>query len=194
MEEKLLALLIKKPERGLEKLMDTYAGLVYTIVRNKLANTCSKEDVEECVSTVFYEAYEKRESIDLKKGSLKSFMAVLAQRRAIDFYRRCGKGTENVVSMENYNNLELNEDSRENVYEHGERLETKMLLINGIKSLGEPDNQIFIRKYYFGESTKNIARALGLKENTVDKKVSRGLAKLRDIFGADTDLEERMDT
>jgi len=56
-------------------------------------------------------------------------------------------------------------------------------LINEIKALGEPDSEIIIRKYYFGQSTRLIARALKLKENTVDKKVSRGLQKLRQSLG-----------
>lgn len=56
-------------------------------------------------------------------------------------------------------------------------------LIQVIKSLGEPDCEIFIRKYYFGQSTKSIANDLGMKENTIDKKVSRGHIKLRELLG-----------
>ena len=45
--------------------------------------------------------------------------------------------------------------------------------------LGEPDEKILIWKFYYGYPTKTIASALGLKENTVDQKVRRGLEKLR---------------
>jgi RNA polymerase sigma-70 factor (ECF subfamily) len=56
-------------------------------------------------------------------------------------------------------------------------------IINEIKFLGEPDSEIFIRKYYFRQSTKYISKIMGIKENTIDKKVSRGLIKLKQTLG-----------
>jgi len=188
LEEKILALLNINPEKGLEKLMKSYAGLVYIIVHNKLYSTCSKEDIEECVSTIFYEAYEKRNSIDLTKGSLKAFLAVLAKRRAIDLFRKKAKSIGKVISIEDYEGNVIAEGKLSSATEGVER-ETKELLIESIKSLGEPDNEIFIRKYYFGQSTKIISMLLGLKENTIDKKVSRGLVKLKGIFSGQSILE-----
>lgn len=193
MEEKILALLKEKPEKGLERLMDTYAGLVYTIVQNKLYPNCSKEDVEECVSAIFYEVYENRNSIDLSKGSLKSFLAVIAKRRAIDMFRKKEKLMGKVVSLEAYSSDKIIDETLLNSSAAVADQETKELIIESIKSLGEPDNEIFIRKYYFGQSTKIIAKLLGLKENTVDKKVSRGLVKLRGILKGDTIIRERKD-
>ena len=38
---------------------------------------------------------------------------------------------------------------------------------------------ILIWKFYYGYPTKKIAEILGLKENTVDQKVKRGLEKLK---------------
>ena len=37
-------------------------------------------------------------------------------------------------------------------------------------------------KYYFGYPTKKIAEIFGLKENTVDQKVRRSLAKVKAIL------------
>lgn len=193
MEEKILELLKKSPEKGLERLMDKYAGLVYTIVQNKLYLKGSKEDVEECVSGIFYEVYENRNNIDLSKGSLKSFLAVIAKRRAIDVYRKKEKLMGKVVSLEAYSSDKLMDETLLNTTEAVDDRESKELIIDSIKSLGEPDNEIFIRKYYFGQSTKIIAKLLGLKENTVDKKVSRGLVKLRGILESDTIIRERED-
>ncbi len=184
MEEKILVLLEKKPEKGLEKLMNMYTGLVYTIVYNKLNPFCTKEDIEECVSSVFFEVYEKRFSIDLAKGTLKAFLAVMAKRRAIDVFRRKEKDIGKIVSLE-----QCEADKQEKLIDMevtSHDNETKNMVIESINSLGEPDSEIFIRKYYFGQSTKIIANILGLKENTVDKKVSRGLVKLRKILESDT--------
>ncbi len=188
MEDKILSLLEKKPEKGLEKLMDMYTGLIYTIVYNKLNSFCTKEDIEECVSSVFFEAYEKRSSIDLTKGTIKAFLAVLAKRRAIDVFRKKEKDIGKVISLE-----ECEEKKHEKLIDievTSPDKETKNSVIESIKLLGEPDSEIFIRKYYFGQSTKIIAKILGLKENTVDKKVSRGLVKLRKILESHTVLKD----
>ena len=60
-----------------------------------------------------------------------------------------------------------------------EQMENRSLLLQCIAELGEPDSHIFMMKYYFGYSTKMIAEKFQLKENTVDKKVQRGLQKLK---------------
>ena len=176
MEVKLLEDLKSDAEKGLVQLMDTYMGLVYTIVRNKLRTICSKEDIEECVSTVFYEFYKQRDSIDLNKGTIKSYLCVIAKRRAIDLYRENTKSFNNTVQSANST---IEPDSGEIIPD----IETRYVLIEAIKKLGSPDSEIFIRKYYLGQSTKNIAQVFGIKENTIDKKVSRGLIKLRESLG-----------
>lgn len=194
MEEKILALLMKKPGAGLEKLMNTYAGLVYTIVLNKLSAVCPKEDIEECVSSVFFEAFEKRANIDLSKGTIKSFLATIAKRRAIDMYRKNIKEHTAILPLHALGGIPDKSHGCSEPQVLSDAFDTRNLLISSIKALGEPDSEIFIRKYYFGQSTRVIAGLMNFKENTIDKKVSRGLRKLRAIIGADMDFQERMDS
>ena len=100
MDDELIRLLKTNPEKGLEKLMNTYMGFVYTIVFNKLNSICSQEDIEECVSTVFYEAFQCRNNIDPAKGSIKSFLGVLAKRKAIDRFRQHIRHTNKDVPLD----------------------------------------------------------------------------------------------
>lgn len=86
-DKELIALLKKNPEKGLDKLINSYSGFVYTIVLSKLANS-SKQDIEECVSDIIFELYKNRNCIDLQKGSIKAYLAVIAKRKAIDNYRK----------------------------------------------------------------------------------------------------------
>lgn len=171
----ILHLLAHRPEKALEQLMDKYMGFVYTIVYGRLG-MFGREDVEECVSDVFYELYKTRSSIDLGKGSIKAYLAVISKRKAIDRYRR-HKNDGLLLSLDNCAGDPPSGDTR--VEEEVAGGETADRLITEIRALGDPDSQIMIRKYYFGQSTKIIAGALGIKENTVDKKVSRALIKLR---------------
>jgi len=178
----LLQLLKTKPEKAIDKMINIYGGLVYTIASDKLSFICSKEDIEECVSDVFYEVYRHRELIDLKKGSLKAFIAVISKRKAIDIYRSLKNKNSKVVSLDDIF-YESTVPDKTNIEQSVAEKEEQAAIIREIKTLGEPDSEIFIRKYYFGQSTKIIAKALGIKENTIDKKVSRGLAKLREVLG-----------
>ena len=174
----LLELLNNKPEDGLKIMMDKYMALIYTIVFNKLSSIYSREDIEECVSDVFFEVFHHRSRIDLKKGSIKAFLAVVAKRKAIDMYRR----------NKNSNHVSIDDVSQElcNLGDEVSDLilleESKTELINAIKSLGDPDSEIIIRKYYLYQSSKDISKDLGIKTNTIDKKVSRCIQKLRSFF------------
>ena len=165
-EKKLLELLQKKPNEGMKILMSKYMGYCYYIVRNRLSGF-SQEDIEECVSDVFLEAYRYRNKIDLEKGGFRAFLAVVARRRAADRYDAALKK----------DTLPLEEGIKKE--EKGLSFEEKEMLLAAIRALGDPEEKILIWKFYYGYPTKKIADFLGLKENTVDQKVKRGLEKLR---------------
>lgn len=174
-EKDLLSFLTQQPEKGLEKVMDQYTAFVYAIAYGRLSSICDKRDIEECVSDIFYEIYRTRNNIDLEKGSLKHYIAVLSKRKAVDVFRKQQRATSQLYTGEFEHDLVISDtDIERDAIDN----ETSERLIHEIKALGEPDSQIMIRKYYFGQSTKAISKATGIKENTVDKKVSRALVKL----------------
>lgn len=178
-DEKLIKVLNTNPENGLEILMENYTGLVYTIVYNQLSNVLSNEDIEECVSDIFYEVFNHKDRIDLNKGSIKGFLAVVSKRKAIDLYRKYKNENNIKVSIDN---IDINDDCGDVVTKITES-ERNSILLDTIKSLGEPDSEIMIRKYYFRESSKDISKILGIKANTIDKKASRCINKLKNILG-----------
>ena len=176
----LLEELQANPDMGMEQLVGQYAGLVYSIINQKLSAIGTREDVKECVSDVFLEFYIQRERIDLDKGSIKAYLAIIARNKGIDLYRRLARAAAHNICLED--DIELSQAS---VSPEQEALhkEQKKLLFQAISSLGEPDSEIFVRKYYIGQRTKEIAEVLNIRENTVDKKISRGLKKLRVMLG-----------
>jgi RNA polymerase sigma-70 factor (ECF subfamily) len=181
-DREILALLVKHPEKGLEKIMDRYMAFVCVIVHGKLGGICNRHDIEECVGDIFYELYRTRSGIDLEKGPLKAYLAVLAKRRAIDVFRKQLSHAGDISLDESMQGRAAADTDVEQAVLDSE---TADLLIREIKALGQTDSQIIIRKYYFGQATKEIAKSLGLKENTVDKKVSRALVKLKQALGGE---------
>ena len=58
-DSRLLRLLHKDPSKGMERLMDQYAGLVYAVVKARLTQSFYiSSDIEDCVADVFSEFYE----------------------------------------------------------------------------------------------------------------------------------------
>lgn len=175
MDDKIRMLLKEQPNKGLQMAMKQYGGLCWSIARNQLQDVGTREDVEDCVSDAFAALYEAREKLDGQKGTVKSYLAVIAKRKAIDCYHRLIK----IQANEEKEPAEVHTGLSEAEFQ---RIADRAALFEAIKALGEPDTQIILRRYFLGQSTKEIAAALQLKENTVDKKVQRGLAKLRIIL------------
>ncbi|BBF42485.1 RNA polymerase sigma factor [Lachnospiraceae bacterium KM106-2] len=181
-EEELLHSLKEDPQKGLSLLIDQYTPLIYTIVYNKLGTLCSSEDIEECVSDIFYQFYQQIDRINLERGSIKGYLSTIAKRQSINLYHT-------KFYQKNQRHLSIDDtlvefpDEKQNVEQLLIQNEDQDELLQALKTLGQPDSEILIRKYYHGQNTREIAEQFSLKPNTVDKKVSRGLRKLRILLG-----------
>ena len=185
-EETILALLIDKPAEGIRILTAQYGGLVYSITWRGLQGCLRKEDIEECVSDIFFELYRCRDKIDLSKGSLKTFLLTIAERQAIKYYERKTDKFDKISLQEQ---LEKGEEplSDHNVEQQTIQKEESRLLIEAIKGLGEPTASIVIQKYYYGMTAKEIGQRAGLSKNAVEKRLKRGLEKLKTVLQSEHD-------
>jgi len=181
-DKELLKKLHREPECGMELLIDEYAGLVHAVVRSKLLPAVFCEaDIEGCVADVFSEFYCDLDKYSLKLGSIKSWLCVIAKHNAIDYLRRYYKEAE-VVSLDDETSYtECADDfSLEGSFEkESERME----LMKAVKALGEPDCEIIVRKFYLSQSSKEIAKRLGMTVSNVDTRTHRAIKRLRDELG-----------
>ena len=58
-------------------------------------------------------------------------------------------------------------------------------LLTAIRSLGREEQQLFFRKYYYCQSTAQMAAELGLTERGVEGRLYRLRQKLRELLGGD---------
>lgn len=177
-DAELLKLLRERPEEGCTALLRQYTGLVLAIVRRKLGGCtfCSAEDMEELTSDILFSFWQQRERIDPEKGSIRALLAVSASRRCIDWYRaRAAKPVSEPLEpfAETVADPAL---TPEDVCLTKER---RQQLMQAILSLGEPDAEILIRKYYAGETASVIAERLSMRTGTVEMRISRAYQKLR---------------
>lgn len=178
-EQELLEALQERPKDGIRMMTEQYGGLVYALTWRRLQGRLSREDIEECVSDIFFEFYQCRDRIDLERGSIKSFLLIIAERRAIKYYERKGKPYE-TVALDSEEGMEL--PAAANVEQEVEQKEESKRLMSAIQDLGEPNSTIIIQKYYYGMTAKEIGKALGMSKNAVEKRIKRGLEKLKKVL------------
>ncbi len=178
---KLLRLLHKDPNAGMEQLLNQYTGLVYAVVKGKLDNSYYvSSDIEDCVAEVFCKFYTELSDYDPSRSSIKSYLCVIARNHAINVAKK--RSFEGSLSLDDEQSLLQVADDLMIDSELADE-ELRRAVIKAVEDLGEPDSSIIFRKYYYGESSKAIAKAVGLTVSNVDTRTHRALSKLRKQFG-----------
>ena len=177
-DSELLALLDSDPSEGIRVLVDTYSSMVYTIAYSKLHNVYSADDIEEFVGYVFGLIYDKRHTIDFSRGTLKGFVSVVAKQMCIDEYRRVSR-TATVEIPEDY--TETAADSSD-IQEDAERRLEEERLKAALKKLNKTDRMVLIKRYYFNQTSVQIAREMNSTDVAVRKRISRAIEKMRKIL------------
>lgn len=178
-DAKLIELLQNDPERGFDELTRLYSGLVYSVVRGKLKGVCPEADIEDCAADTFSDFYLISGSFDEKRGSIKTLLASIARRRAVNLYHKAIRERAHRA----YPDEHEEPDTAPSPAERAEQAEERRMLLNEIAALGDVDREIIIRKYYFAESTKSIAKRLKMKPSAVDTRAHRAVLKLKSKLG-----------
>ncbi len=176
-DEVLLLEIQKNPSKGFDLLFKEYSALVLNVCRRVILPLGTAEDAQECASDVFVSFFKNRESFDPSRCSIKGFLAFSAKNAAIDRYRKLKKENGQTSSLEDIGEEGL--PFRPPAFEKIESSEKSRFIADAIRSLGEPDSTILMRKYFLGESAKEIASALSLAPGTVQKRAWRALEKLK---------------
>jgi len=144
-------------------IYDRHAGLVYGLAVNALGNPQEAEDLTQDIFLI-------------RRGSLRTFLAVLTRSRAKDRLRsrQSARGMLNrwrsAGSQESTPNLPL-----EHVFQHEQSQEVSTALAQ----LPDHQQQVLKMAYYEGLSQAEIAKRLEIPLGTVKARARRGLLKLR---------------
>lgn len=172
-EETMLRKLRSGDPAGLEALMDRYLPYVSAVVWNILRGSMSPEDGEETASNVFLAAWEQAD--DLRPGQVKAWLGAVARHKAKNRLRR---REQTLPLEEDVLSLPGPDDPAGEL----ERAEERALVRRALFSLPQPDQEIFLRHYYYAQSVKEIAAALDMSESTVKTKLRRGRFKLKELL------------
>ena len=168
-EAKLLMRLKQKQENSINQAIEIYTPYLSTVLYNT-STILSKEDAEEIISDVFVVLWKNAEYIDLEKGSVRTYIATIARNLA---YKRLRKN----IAITSLDEIEVacDKDIEKDCVVHD-------AVWQAVMGLGEPDSEIFVRCYKYGERIRDIAKATGINVSTIKSKLSRGKRKLKIIL------------
>ena len=168
-EAELLQRLRKREKNSIDEAIRIYTPYLSTVLYHMAGNSLPKEDIEEIVADVFVVLWKNTGRIDLQKGTLRSYLAAVARNFAL---KRLNRKMEHT----SLDDIELSDGKNfmEENFHNNYVWETVM-------SLGEPDSEIFVRRYKFDEKIKDISKAMGLNISTVKTRLSRRKNLLKEL-------------
>lgn len=173
-EELILNGLKQSSIKSYEALIDEYSSYVVRVVKKVGGNLLLKEEIEEVSADVFIKCWEKRESMNVEDGKLKSYLGAMARNHTLNRLR--SKGKYELIPLEE-DTIDFSTPEHEVVQKEDEEILKELMDL-----LPEPDREIFIRRYFYMEKVLEIGSALGINAQTVATKLFRGKKKLERVL------------
>ncbi len=168
-DEELRARLAAGDEEALAEIYDLFAPLVYGLARRVTADAEAAGDVTQ---EVFVGLWERPLSFDPAKGSLRTWLATLAHRRAVDWVRRESRHRRPPPYLEREGN---GHPTVEEVVVEGELAQG---VRRGLHALPGPLREVLELAYYRGLTYREVAVTLGIPEGTAKSRIRSALARL----------------
>ena len=168
-------LLLEKNEQGMDALLLHYGPLMRYIIAPILQNP---QDREDCLSEVSMRVWEKIGQFDGEKGSFHAWLTAITRNTALNHARKASGSSAEELS-ESTPSPELSPEETLLKKERQEALKT------ALSRLSYKDRLLFYRKYYYRQSTAQIAAELGMTERAVEGKLYRVKKQLRKSLGGE---------
>lgn len=181
-EEQIISAISNRNQEGLTYLIQHMQRNVYALCFKILGQIAMKEDLEEIVADVFVSVWEKIGDFDEQKGSLKTWVYIIAKYKALDWKRRKEKKIDMTV---------LNEAIVNATNTGYQRVDFEIDIKKFIETLNVNDRQLLIRRCFFDEDLENISIDLHTNRKALDTRLWRIRKSLKEFFAKEggTDIE-----
>ena len=170
-DRELTRLLQTDPDAGLRAALRGYGPLIKAVLLRILPRDA--RDVEECMADTLVALWQNATRLEQQGTPLRPWLIVTARNRGIDRYR----------TLRRYAALSLDAELGRTLGELAAFDQTAGdaadLVGALVAAMDPPDREIFLRKYYLLQTSKEIAAALGMGESAVNTRLSRGRERLR---------------
>lgn len=173
-EHNFITLIRQRREEGILYMIETYGGLLQSIVKKRLY--AAPDRVDECMNDIFWGIWQNIDRFDESKGSFVNWAAGVARLEAIDMLRKI-KRERNRVSLDE---LEIPQEDAAllNLVDRELSEETEELL----GCLSPKDRELFQRVFVEQEEPEEAGQAMGLSRDNVYVRIFRGKKKIRSIM------------
>lgn len=163
-DNEILELLLKRQEQALSELERKYG----TRLRTLASRMVSEEDAEECVNDTYLAVWN---SIPPNRPEyLFAYAAKICRNLALNKLERDKAAKRSAVVVEL--SAELMECIPDNALA-GDEMGLRELLVRFLGGLPEEKRKLFLRRYWYGESVKELAEAFGYRESKVKSMLFR---------------------
>ena len=156
-----------------EALLQKYGPLMRYIIAPILSDP---RDREECLADAAMKAWKSQNTYDPSKGSFTTWLTVLTRNTALNRARGI-KPTESIPE-----NQEAPNSNPETIVI---QKENRAELAAALKALPHRDCTLFYRKYYYRQSTAQIAAEMGLSVRAVEGRLYRIKKQLKKKLGGE---------
>jgi RNA polymerase sigma-70 factor (ECF subfamily) len=156
-------------KRKVEKLYEKYHKLMYVLAYNILKN---HEDAEDAVIASWEKIIchlDKISEIDCQET--KSFFVIVVERTAIDYYRKNKRQSSVQILLDEY------EESP--YFATKDKTLENLELYEVLRHIPKKYSEVLLLYYVNGFTGKEIANLLGIKEDAVMTRLSRGRKQLK---------------
>jgi RNA polymerase sigma-70 factor, ECF subfamily len=160
-------------DAALGVLYDRYGGLVYSVAFRILRDTGAAEEV---LQDIFHQVWRVAGSFDLARGSLASWLMVMARNRSIDRLRRRALAVADSTA-------EALPPARFDLESEVAREEMISRVRRALEELPAPQRKAMELAYFEGLSQSEIAHHTGDPLGTVKTRLRTALVSLRKAFG-----------
>ena len=158
-------------EAALRTLMVRYDARIRYIIRPFLPDA---REQEECLQDVAMTLWRKAGEYDSSKAAFAAWLTVICRNAALNRARRqrAEAPLDETLTVPSAEDEVL-------------RRERQRRLYAAVGQLQGEERQLFFRKYYYGQSTVQIAGEMGLTERGVEGRLYRLRRKLRRLMGGE---------
>ncbi|MBR0155907.1 MAG: sigma-70 family RNA polymerase sigma factor [Clostridia bacterium] len=173
-DEKIIDLFFERSEQAITEISKKYGGVFMNVAMNVLGN---RSDADECLNDAYLGLWNAIPPA--RPNPLLAFACRIVRNKSLDRYRSKGFRSERTGCEECIDELENYLSSGESIEnEIGEKRLSDC--INSFLDLrNEVDRMIFVRRFFYMDTCRDIAKASGLSSGAVRTRLSRIKADLK---------------
>ena len=173
-DEKIIDLFFERSEQGIRELDNKYGTVCHNLSYNIVNN---RQDAEECVNDAYLGAWNAIPPV--RPNPLLSYIVKIVRNISLKIYRRKEAAKRNghyTIALEE---IEGYIADQKTVEDEIEARELARIIGEFLDTMTLENRVIFMRRYWFSDSYKDIAEFMGLSEKNISVRLTRIREKMK---------------